>query len=106
MGGKWYGEIGFAETVETRPGVWEEQITKHNYYGDVIRNTRRLQTANLNDDINVSNEISVLADPYAYQNFHSIRYLEFMGSKWKVTNVEVQYPRLILSLGGVYNDYE
>lgn len=106
MGGKWYGEIGFAETVETRPGVWEEQITKHNYYGDVIRNTRRLQTANLNDDINVSNEISILADPYAYQNFHSIRYLEFMGSKWKVTNVEVQYPRLILSLGGVYNDYE
>lgn len=106
MGGKWYGEIGFAETVETRPGVWEEQITKHDYYGDVIRNTRRLQTANLNDDINVSNEISILADPYAYQNFHSIRYLEFMGSKWKVTNVEVEYPRLTLSLGGVYNDYE
>lgn len=106
MGGKWYGEIGFAETVETRPGIWEEQITKHNYYGNVIRNTRRLQSANLNDNVNVSNEISILADPYAYQNFHSIRYLEFMGSKWKVTNIEVEYPRLTLSLGGVYNDNE
>lgn len=102
---KWYGEIGYAETVQTKPGVWEEQITKRNYYGEVIRNTRRLQSANqLNDNINVSNEISIVADPFAYQNFHSMRYVEFMGTKWKITNVEVQYPRLILELGGVYNE--
>lgn len=102
---KWYGEIGYAETVQTKPGVWEEQITKRNYYGEVIRNTRRLQSANqLNDNINVSNEISIVADPFAYQNFHSMHYVEFMGTKWKITNVEVQYPRLILELGGVYNE--
>lgn len=102
--GKWYGEIGYEETVQTTPGVWKEQITKRNYYGDVIRNTRRLQSANqLNDNVNVSNEISIVADPFAYQNFHSMRYVEFMGTKWKITNVEVQYPRLILELGGVYN---
>lgn len=101
---KFYGAIGFAEMSETVPGVWEEQILPHNYYGDVIRNSRRLQTGeNLNDNINVSNEISIIADPYANQNFHSIRYVEWMGTKWKVTDVEVQYPRLILSLGGVYN---
>lgn len=103
--GKWYGEIGYEETVQTTPGVWKEQITKRNYYGDVIRNTRRLQSANqLNDNVNVSNEISIVADPFAYQNFHSMRYVEFMGTKWKITNVEVQYPRLILELGGVYNE--
>ena len=103
--GKWYGEIGYEETVQTTPGVWKEQITKRNYYGDVIRNTRRLQSANqLNDNVNVSNEISIVADPFAYQNFHSMRYVEFMGTKWKSTNVEVQYPRLILELGGVYNE--
>lgn len=102
---KWYGEIGYAETVQTKPGVWEEQITKRNYYGEVIRNTRRLQSANqLNDNINVSNEISIVADPFAYQNFHSMRYVEFMSTKWKISNVEVQYPRLILELGGVYNE--
>lgn len=102
--GKWYGEIGYEETVQTTPGVWKEQITKRNYYGDVIRNARRLQSANqLNDNVNVSNEISIVADPFAYQNFHSMRYVEFMGTKWKITNVEVQYPRLILELGGVYN---
>ena len=101
---KFYGEIGYAETVETKPGVWTEQITKRNYYVELVRNTRRLQTVSqLNDNINVANEISILADPYANENFHSMRYVEFMGAKWKISNVEVQYPRLILTLGGVYN---
>lgn len=101
---KWYGVIGYDETLETRPGVWMNQITERNYYGDVIRNSRRLQTANqLNDNINISNEISIVADPYANQNFHAMRYVEFMGTKWKIENITVQYPRLILSLGGVYN---
>lgn len=102
--GKFYGIIGYASTVETKPGVWEEQFTEHAYYGDLIRNTRRLQSSDqLNDNINVSNEISIVADPFAYQNFHSMRYIEFMGTKWKITNIEVQYPRLILTIGGVYN---
>ena len=101
---KWYGMIGFAETVETVPGVWDEQITERPYFGDLNRNSRRLQTANqLNDDINVSNEISIVADPFAMNNFHSMRYVEFMGAKWKVSNVDVQYPRLNLSVGGLYN---
>lgn len=101
---KWFGVIGYAETVETAPGVWEEQITERGYYGDVIRNNRRLQsTEHLNDDVNVSNEISILADPYAINNFHSMRYVGFMGAKWKVSNIDVQYPRLTLSLGGLYN---
>lgn len=104
---KWFGKIGFATTVETRPGIWEEQIISRDYYGDILRNIRRLQsTNNLNDDINITNEISILADPYASENFHSMRYAEFMGSKWKISNVEVQYPRLVLSLGGLYNDDE
>ena len=101
---KWYGIIGFNEMVETVPGVHEEQITKHPYYGDLIRNTRKLQASDqLNDNINVANDISIVADPFANQNFHSMLYVEFMGAKWKITNVEVQYPRLILSIGGVYN---
>ena len=101
---KFYGEIGYAETVASKPGVWTEQITKRNYYGELVRNTRRLQTVSqLYDNINVANAISILADPYANENFHSMRYVEFMGAKWKISNVEVQYPRLILTLGGVYN---
>ncbi len=101
---KFYGVIGYSETVETEPGVWEDRITERSYQGDLIRNTRRLQSSGgINDDVNISNEISILADPFAYQNFHAMRYVEFMGAKWKISNVEVQYPRLILSLGGVYN---
>lgn len=102
---KFYGKVGYAEVVETYPGVWEEEFTERNYYGDVLRNTRRLESSgNVNDNIVVSNVVSLIADPYAYQNFHSIRYVEWMGALWKVTNVEVQRPRLLLTLGGVYNE--
>lgn len=104
---KFYGAVGYTKTVETSPGVSVEQITERNYYGDVIRNTRRLQGADkVNDDINISNEISIVADPYANDHFYAIRYVVFQGAKWKVLNVDVQYPRLILSLGGLYNVQE
>lgn len=102
---KWFGKIGFAETSETKPGVWTETITEREYFGDLNRNVRRLQTTeHLNDDIDISNEISIVSDPYANENFHAMRYAEFMGAKWKITSVEVQYPRLTLSLGGVWNE--
>lgn len=101
---KFYGAVGYAVTEENTPGVWDERIIERMYYGELIRNTRKLQsTEYLNDDINISNEISILADPFAYANFHSMRYVDFMGAKWKIISVEVQYPRLILTVGGVYN---
>ena len=101
---KFYGAVGYAVTEENTPGVWDERIIERMYYGELIRNTRKLQsTEYLNDDINISNEISILADPFAYANFHSMRYVDFMGAKWKIISVEVEYPRLILTVGGVYN---
>ena len=103
---KWYGTIGYAETVEQpeNSGIWVETITERSYYGDVIRNSRRLESAGqVNDNVFVSNQISIVADPFANQNFHAMRYAEFMGTKWKITNVEVQYPRLLLTLGVKYN---
>lgn len=101
---KWYGSVGFAKTVETEPGLWEEKIVEEHYYGDLLSNFRKLQNSGeVNDDVNIANKISMLADPFAVNNFHSIRYAEYLGTNWKVTDVEVQYPRLILTLGGVYN---
>lgn len=102
---KFYGSIGYSTSVEITPGVWQDQITERKYSGDLIRNTSRWSTSSDStiDDININNQISIIADPYAYQNFHSMKYAEFMGTKWKITNVEVQYPRLILTMGGVYN---
>lgn len=103
---KFFGAIGYVNPVEIRPGVWDDdRVTERDYFGEVIRNSRRLDTTDkVNDDINVGNSISIVADPFAYQNFHSMRYVVFMGSKWKITTVEVQYPRLLLTLGGVYNE--
>lgn len=102
---KFHGAIGFANLVETAPGVWTEEIKERTYSGDLKRNTRRLQTTDqVNDNLVISNEISIIADPYANDNFHSMRYVVFRGAKWKVTNVDAtKYPRLILTVGGVYN---
>ena len=96
---KFYGPVGYADTVETAPGVHEEKITERMYSGDLIRNTGLIQSAEtLNDNINVANEISIVADPFAYQNFYRMRYVGFMGTKWKVTKVEVRYPSWFLHL--------
>lgn len=104
---KWYGVIGYADNVEVEPGVHEDIITEKSYYGDIIRNNRRIQNSGeINDNIIISNQISIVADPYAVQNIYNMRYVEFMGTKWKVSDVEVQFPRLILSLGGVWNETE
>ena len=101
---KFYGTIGYVKTVETEPGMWEEQKTERQYFGELVKNTRRLESSGgVNDNVNISNEVSIVADPYAYENFHAMRYIKFMGAKWKISNVEVRYPRLILTIGGVYN---
>lgn len=101
---KFYGKVGYGEQVETAPGVWQDVITEVSYFGDVIRNTRILQDGGkVNDDLSVSNSISVVADAYANEHFFAIRYVEWAGALWTVDNVEVQSPRLLLRLGGVYN---
>lgn len=101
---KFCGLVGYAETVETTPGVWDEVITERQYYGDLNRNSFRTQSPDkVNADVVVSNEISMVADPYANANFHNMRYVTFGGVKWAITSVEVMYPRLKLMVGGVYN---
>lgn len=101
---KFCGVIGYIVTQETDPGIYEEIVVENEYYGDLVRNTRRLREANkVNDDITISNQVSIIADPYANKHFHEMRYIVIMGAKWKITEVEVQYPRLILTIGGVYN---
>ena len=101
---KFYGKIGFIETEETAPGVWTPNTIERYYYGDLTRNHKRWDNSqNVNDNITLQNEISIVADPYVMDHFQSIRYVEFLNSIWKVTAVDVQYPRLVLSIGGVYN---
>ncbi len=100
---KFCGMVGFAVTDETSPGVWVKQITERQYYGDLLNNYSALQGNGVNDDINVRNKISIIADPFAEKNVHDIRYVTFMGAKWKISDVSVEYPRLILTVGGLYN---
>ena len=102
---KFYGNIGYVTSKETEPGIWEDVVEEKPYCGDLTRNTSKYQTSGgVNDNINISNTISIVADPYAVENFQHMRYVVFMGAKWKITNVEVQYPRLTLTVGGLYNE--
>jgi hypothetical protein len=103
---RFFGEVGYGDSVETpiNSGVWVDVITEFPYQGDVIRNTRKLEEGeSVNADITVGNSISVVADEYAFEHFFKIKYVRWAGVLWTVTMVEVRSPRLILSLGSVYN---
>lgn len=104
---KYYGMIGYGESAElqpTQPSVWDDVIIERPYKGELTRNSRRIQNGeSVNDNITISNEISIIADPYALNNFQNIRYAEVRGQRWKVNYVEVNHPRLKLTLGGVYD---
>lgn len=105
---KFYGAVGYSKTVEVKKGVWKQQVDKKTCYGDITRNTRRNETVNgqTNDNLRLDNQISIVADDYATQNYSSLLYVVIGGAKWKITSVELQYPRLILTIGGVYNAEE
>lgn len=101
---KFSGVIGFSDTKNVSPGVWEEKIIERRYKGDVLKNSRRWENSqNLNDNITVDNSLSIVADDFLYEKVYAIRYVEWMGALWKVKSVDIQRPRLVLSIGGVYN---
>lgn len=104
--GKFYGKVGFIVPTETSRGVFIEKQTERYYRGDITQIYNRWSTNpdQINDDFSISNRISIVSDPFAYEHFSAIRYVEFGGTKWQVKSVEVSYPRLILSIGGVYNN--
>lgn len=101
---KYYGTIGFTVEVEVEPGVWINDSTERKYRIDILKHSLKYQSSGqVNDDINISNRFSIVADSYAKENSHLMKYVEFMGTKWKISNIDVEYPRLILTIGGVYN---
>lgn len=101
---KFFGEIGFATQVETSPGIWEDQIVEKQYYGDIFRESRRFSTTDqVLDKINLSNQISILADGYVVDNIQNLRYVRWLGGLWKISYVELKFPRLVLEMTGVYN---
>lgn len=102
---KWYGKIGFVKSVQTAPSVWTPEETIREYQGDVYRNSNQWSTNpdSTNDDFTVNHQISIIADPYVCENCRSIKWIEFMGARWKVKSFEVKPPRLVLTVGGVWN---
>lgn len=101
---KWCGKIGFL-TTENEDGIWSEKIVEKTFVGEMIRNTVNVQnTNNLNDDLTLNNQISIIASQFVYDNYSYMKYAEVLGTKWKIRSAEIQYPRLLLTLGGVWND--
>ena len=105
---KFYGKIGYEVLSETSPSVYTPTIVERCFSGRTERDYARIsvQKDSINDDISLSNEISFVADPYALNHFHTIRYVKMYGARWKVTGVEPRFPRLYLTIGGVYNGPE
>ena len=104
---KFYGNVYYGETEERegRPGSYRTVLKERPYFGDVQKVSRRLESADkVNDEIIVNSVIRIVADAYAMEHFSEIRCVEYMATRWKVTSVEVDPPRISLTLGGVYND--
>lgn len=103
---KWFGQIAFSNQVETEPGVYEDNDPiLRDYYGDVIKNYKRDNSASTsNPDISISNQLSVVADPFLLNSFHEILYVTFMGTKWSVSSVDIQYPRMVIDFGNKYGE--
>lgn len=102
---KYFGLIGYVSTIETSPGIWEEQIINREYYGDVVRYSSNYSKGlSINDNVLLSIELSVIADSFAFDNIYNIKYATFGGAKWKVESITPEYPRLRLTLGGLYNE--
>lgn len=101
---RYHGYVGYAIDVEAYPGVWEEQISEHEYFGDVLKNRINMQQGSVvNAKITISNSISIIADPFAFEHVYAMRYVTYLGKKWSIVNVSIERPRLILTLGGLYN---
>lgn len=105
---RFHGTVGYATSAETVPGVWRDTITEREYYGDVVRNTRHLEPPvqvppEVNSNLSLENSFSILADAHAYANYMTIRWIEWEGNKWRVSSVEVRRPRLILTVGGLWD---
>lgn len=108
---RFFGVVGYGESTETPPGSgkWVDAITEVTYYGDVFQQSRQLaerpvnEGFSTNEDVRVNNQISIVADEFAVNNFLKIKYVKWAGVLWTVTNVSVDRPRLTLSLGSVYN---
>lgn len=103
---KFYGIVGFMTPKDNGNGVWADEIVEQKYFGDIVKSQYGYSyqsSGNLNDDITVSNDISIIADSFANEHYSAIRFVELNGTRWKVTSVSMQYPRLVLSIGGVYN---
>lgn len=101
---KFYGPIGYITQKEVSPGIWDDVVVERTYVGDILQNIRRWEVSeSKNDNLTISNRISVIADPFAYENFSTMRYIYWLGIRWKITSIEIERPRLILTLGEVYN---
>lgn len=104
---RFYGTVGFMQTVEddSRPGMYFEKITEYpKRYGDILTNKWNSSPGkSINDDFKVANRISVVCNKKMISEAQFARYIIWNNVKWEITSVDIEPPRLIFTLGGIYN---
>ena len=101
---RFFGKVGYQIETEDTDSVWVKTMVAKSYFGDVIRNNTRRDTGDtINDQVDVNNRISIVADPFAFENFQNMKYVEWLKQLWNIKSIELQPPRIILEVGGVYN---
>lgn len=102
---RFHDKVGFLIPVDNQEtGISEPQPVERRYYGKIIEHTRKWETADhLLDNLNVTNQISITANDYAFKHASAIAYVRYMNGWWKVVSIRVKAPEIILTLGGVWN---
>lgn len=101
---KFTGLVGYVTQGETAPGVWSPVDNPKKMKGDVLRQSSSSQNDNkVNSDISLNHRVSLLGDSYAFTNYYAIKWIELNGRKWEVASVELQRPRIIVTVGGLWN---
>lgn len=104
---KFSGKAGFRiDDVEIEPGVYKPQVVVKAIKGSVVSNSYQHQNSDKStiDNVRITNQLSIVANQFLNKHITNLMYVEFQGVKWKVESFDIQPPRVVVSLGGVYNE--
>lgn len=104
---KFRGTIGFViDDVEVSPGIYKTEIIERTYTGDIYRDSKRMtdSSSTTNQSVSLSISFNFLTDNFAIDYLYAMSYLIFRGKKWSISTLELKYPRMEITLGGLYNE--
>lgn len=96
--------LGFAESKQVRPGIWDDEITEVPKLAEVRQRTETFQVeGNVIPEYKTTTSVSVLSQGPVKPDYSNLRYVLYAGERWIVTSAVHEPPRMTLFIGEVYS---